>query len=165
MSELTAAQLVSTRRFVILRDGVPRELDYDFSALCCFEASFTMPEVEAFERLQAAYPKGIPTAELQKLRPKIGMVENSGRWAFCLTAAWREDNQEGDMTWQEFKRKLLPGPRQPQLLEAMQIAVNAMLLLEQGAESGNDDGGEAAKTSSTVSPSLSPGSDSSTPQP
>ena len=163
--ELTAAQLVAPRRFIVLRDGIPRELDYDFSALACYETAFMMPEMERFEALQAQYPKGVPIAELQKLRPKTGMVLNSGRWAYCLTAAWREDNGEAEMTWREFKR-LLPGPKHPEACEAWQTAVQAMLHTEQGPALGNEGGGAEEKTTSSIaSPSESLGSDSTTPEP
>lgn len=161
-AEPTGAQLKGERRWIILKDGVPRELAYDFNALMAFEREFQLPDLEALKKLRERYPKGVPTGELEQAVREIGYLENTARWAYCLTESYREDNNE-QMTWREFKRLLQVPPKEMKQAIAWQTATLAVLAQEHGVEEGNAEG-EAGSDEilSSPSPSESPGDSSTT---
>ncbi len=105
--------------FVTLKDGMPRELQFDFNAVRVHEEVFEAPHrARVDEAVKAAGPEP-SEQELLDACKRAGIPEFTsvtaaiGQWAYCLTESWREDNDER-MTWQEFKRLL---PARPSEIE------------------------------------------------
>ena len=103
--------------FITLKDGMPRELIYDFNAIRVHEETFEAPHRQRVdEAVKAAGPEP-SEQELLEACKRAGISEfNSmtgvfGEWAYSLTESWREDNDER-MGWKEFKRLLPASPRE-----------------------------------------------------
>jgi len=170
MGEITTgAELKGITVRAILKDGVPRDLDFDFEAQCLIEETMRgygmRPEVEQARLLKEQVDKAAAEAAGTDYVPEIsndgpGYFRSMGIFAYALTASWRADNGEGDMTYKQFA-KLLPA-RPPAALHSWTSAVNRAMASETD-ESPNGEGpvvgpplDESSETPASDSGSLSP---------
>lgn len=132
------APLKAPRRFVTLLDGVTRELSYDIEALLCRESHFEIPRNQRISSLRNQFRAELRMERAQEIfnapekerealidslvdqgfedwldkREERGLnlagLADQIAWAYCLTASWREDNNER-MSFSQFK-KIVPIP-------------------------------------------------------
>lgn len=177
---MTGPQLKGERRMILLLDGVPRELTYDFSAACVIEREFTMPLSKVVEEIRGGLERQAPKDEqgnlkdpetvqeqLERLladegvRLEVGTLETAGRWAYAMTETWREDNNER-MTWKEFKKLLPVPPRHKAESQEWQAAVYAHMMAEYEAIAGNVPSGGSAESEPPQTGTPPTGDDSTT---
>lgn len=112
----TAGELKGKTLRIILNDGQPRDLDFDFEAQCVIEETMRnhglKPDEEQARMLKEEAAKAKALEDGVDYIPTInhdgpGYFRSMGIFAYALTASWREDNGEGGMTFAQFKR-LLP---------------------------------------------------------